>query len=183
MEALELLLNRSSFSRLEAPAPANSALEHIIQAGLRAPDHACLSPYEFIVCEGQGLDKLTDIFVQAAVSANKPQDVIDKASKMCYRAPMIIVAIMRYTQHEKVPRVEQVATTACAIQNMQMAAQAQGYNGIWRTGSFTQNESVKAAFSVSGHDEIIGFLYLGTPSVETPIKKQKAMAGYVKYWR
>ena len=58
MDALTLLLNRSSQPRLEAPAPSGDALENIMQAALRAPDHACLTPWRFIVCTGKGLDKL-----------------------------------------------------------------------------------------------------------------------------
>lgn len=38
MDALELLLNRRSVAKLDAPAPEGKALENIIRAGLRAPD-------------------------------------------------------------------------------------------------------------------------------------------------
>ena len=62
MDALSLLLNRSSQPRLSAPAPSGEALENIMQAALRAPDHACLTPWRFIVCEGKGLDKLGQLF-------------------------------------------------------------------------------------------------------------------------
>ncbi len=39
MDALDLLLNRRSASRLAEPAPAGEQLENILRAGLRAPDH------------------------------------------------------------------------------------------------------------------------------------------------
>ena len=48
MDALNLLLNRSSHPRLQAPAPEGEELTNIMQAALRAPDHACLSPWRFI---------------------------------------------------------------------------------------------------------------------------------------
>ena len=51
MDALSLLLNRSSQPRLGSPAPSGAALENIMQAALRAPDHACLTPWRFIVCQ------------------------------------------------------------------------------------------------------------------------------------
>lgn len=183
MEALDLLLTRSSFSRLSAPAPQGQALQNIITAGLRAPDHAHLSPFEFIVCEGKGLDKLTEIFVNVAKKYNFGADKVSKAEKMAYRAPMIIVSIMRYKEHEKVPREEQISTTGCATQNMQMAAQAQGFNGIWRTGSFATNPDVRAAFGLEEQDELVGFLYLGTPDAEVPVKRDRPADKYVQYWR
>jgi len=182
MDALELLLTRSSNAKLIEPAPNGEALENILNAGLRAPDHANLSPYQFIVCRGVGLQKLADIYTQAAKSNKMEQSVIDKSQKMPFRAPMVIVAICRYKEHEKVPRVEQIATTACAVQNMQMAAQAQGFNGMWRTGAFATNLDVREAFKLNELDEIVGFLYLGTPSVETPIKRQKKREPFIEYW-
>lgn len=36
MEALDLLLNRRSIAKLDAPAPQGEALENILRAGLRA---------------------------------------------------------------------------------------------------------------------------------------------------
>lgn len=42
MDALELLVNRRSASRLTEPAPAGDALENILRAGMRAPDHGTL---------------------------------------------------------------------------------------------------------------------------------------------
>lgn len=182
MDAIDLLLTRSSFGRLVAPEPKDEALDIILQAGMRAPDHAHLMPFEFIVCRGEGLQKLTDIFTQAAVGSNMDEAVIEKSKKMCFRAPMIIVTIMKYKAHPKVPRVEQIATTACATQNMQMAAFAQGFNGMWRTGSFAQNAMVKDAFKLQQEDEIVGFLYLGTPEIATPIKKPTPYQEYVSIW-
>lgn len=182
MLALDLLLTRSSFSKLIAPAPEGEALQNILAAGLRAPDHAHLSPYEFIVCQGEGLQRLTDIFVDASVKSQFEESKIEKAKTMCFRAPMIIVAIMKYQEHEKVPRVEQIATTSCAVQNMQMAAQAQGFNGMWRTGKLATNEHVRDAFNLNNEDEIVGFLYLGTPETDVPIKRDRDIEKFVSHW-
>lgn len=181
MDALELLLSRSSFSKLKAPAPEGQALENIIKAGLRAPDHAHLSPYEFIIFQGKGLDKLTNLFVDTAIKYDFGDIKIEKAKKMAYRAPMVIVAIMRFKEHEKVPRQEQIATVGCATQNMQMAAQAQGFNGIWRTGAYAVNPDVRAAFDLEEQDELVGFLYLGTPDGEVPVKRDRDPNKYVRF--
>ena len=182
MEALELLLTRTSQARLVEPAPSGEALNNILNAGLRAPDHANLSPFRFIVCQNDGRQKLADIYTKAALASKMEPSKVEKAKTMAYRAPMVIVAICEYKPHDKVPRIEQIATTACAIQNMQMAAFAQGFNGMWRTGSFASNELVRDAFNLKGEDEIVGFLYLGTPSSATPIKRQKAIDDYVEVW-
>ena len=95
---------------------------------------------------------------------------------------MVIVAIAKYKAHDKVPRAEQVASASCAVMAMQMAAFAQGFNGIWRTGSYAQCDTVKAGFNLSEDDEIVGFLYLGTPAIETPSKVRPEPDPFFTFW-
>ncbi|MDU0354659.1 NAD(P)H nitroreductase [Paraglaciecola aquimarina] len=183
MQALDLLLNRSSQPRLQNPAPEGQALENIMQAALRAPDHAALTPWKFIVCQGNGLTRLGEIYQQAAIKAGKPEKDIERAPQLPVRAPMVIVAISKYQDHEKVPWVEQVASTSCAVNNMQMAALAQGFGGVWRTGWYAQDEQVKHALNLSEKDEIVGFLYLGTTCTEVMPKPAKNSADYFEFWQ
>ena len=182
MLALDLLLNRCSQPRLQAPAPEGQALENIKQAALRAPDHACLSPWKFIVCQNQGLIRLGEIFEQAAIFADKSEKEIERAPQLPLRAPMVMVALAKYTNHKKVPWVEQVASASCAVHAMQMAAVAQGFAGVWRTGSFAQDPIVKQAFELAEQDEIVGFLYLGSSAVTRLPKPKKNSATFFENW-
>jgi nitroreductase len=182
MQALDLLLTRSSQPRLQAPAPEGEALDNILQSAMRAPDHRSLSPWRFIVCTGKGLNRLGEIFEEAAICKGAEQVSIDRALQLPTRAPMVIVSICNHKQHDGVPWVEQVASTACAVQAMQMAAVAQGFQGIWRTGSYAQDENVKQALACKSEDEILGFLYLGTSPLKTMPKPTKTLDDYVSYW-
>lgn len=183
MQALELLLGRSSQPRLQAPAPSGDILENIMQAALRAPDHAALKPWRFVVCQGEGLVKLGRIFEQAAIKSEMGEKAIERSTQLPLRAPMVIVCIATFTEHEKVPWVEQVASASCATHAMQMAAVAQGFAGVWRTGSYAQNEYVKSALDLSDEDEIVGFLYLGS-AVTKPMPKPKvASSDFFEYWK
>jgi nitroreductase len=49
---------------------------------------------------------------------------------------------------------------------MQMAALAQGFNGIWRTGPLTDSPVVRDALNCRAQDKVVGFLYLGTPQLK-----------------
>lgn len=182
MQALDLLLNRRSQPRLQAPAPEGQVLENIMQAGLRAPDHASLTPWQFMVCQGDGLTRLGNIYQQAAIAAQKPEKDIERAVQLPQRAPMVIIAIAKYSEHAKVPWVEQVASASCAVHSMQMAAVAQGFTGVWRTGSYAQDTNVKAAFNLAKQDEIVGFLYLGTSCVEPMPVASKNSADFFEFW-
>lgn len=183
MDALKLLLERQSHPRLVEPAPSSEALDNIMSAALRAPDHACLAPWKFVVCEGDGLQRLGKLYEHSAVQRGKPDKDIQRASQLPLRAPMVIVAINRHVEHEKVPQVEQIASTACAVMAMQMAALAQGFNGMWRTGSYARCDYVKQGFDLRAEDEIVGFLYLGTPMTQAGIKPTRDTNDYFTFWR
>ncbi len=183
MDALTLLLNRRSQPRLAAPAPSGDSLENIMRAALKAPDHAALTPWQFIVFEGKGLDKLGSLFEQSAIDNDKSEKEIQRAPQLPLRAPMVIVAIAKYHEHEKVPRIEQIASTSCAVMAMQMAALAQGFNGIWRTGSYAHCEVVKQGLGLAEEDEIVGFLYLGTPTQTLPEKPELDWEEYFSFIR
>ncbi|GAC19924.1 hypothetical protein GARC_2961 [Paraglaciecola arctica BSs20135] len=93
-----------------------------------------------------------------------------------------MVAIAKYIPHDKVPWVEQVASASCAVQAMQMAAVAQGFSGVWRTGSYAQDPIVKQAFDLSEQDEIVGFLYLGSSEVIPQPKPKRDSAEFFENW-
>jgi nitroreductase len=182
MDALDLLLTRRSQPRLQAPAPSDEVLENIMQAAMRVPDHMALSPWRFIVCQDGGLDRLGQVFKQAAIIDDMGEAHIERAPQLPHRAPMVIVAIAKYTEHEKVPWVEQVASASCAVSAMQMAALAQGYAGVWRTGSYAKSKVVKQAFELREQDEIVGFLYLGSTVLKTMPTKDKSSKEYFEFW-
>ncbi|ANI29145.1 oxidoreductase [Yersinia entomophaga] len=166
MDALDLLLNRRSASRLTAPAPTGEALENIIHAGMRAPDHGALQPWRFVLIEGEGLGRFSELLQKAVRHDGSDDAVLEKAKMAPFRAPLIITVIAHVTENPKVPNWEQVVSAGCAVQAMQMAALAQGFNGIWRTGSWTHHSVVRAGFACREQDEIVGFLYLGTPQLK-----------------
>ena len=63
MKLIDSLLERNSARGLIEPFPNSDEMEKIYQAALRAPDHAKLKPARFIQISGQGLNKLSSIFM------------------------------------------------------------------------------------------------------------------------
>lgn len=167
MDALDLVVNRRSASRLSEPAPAGEALENIIRAGMRAPDHGTLQPWRFIVIENEGRERFSQLLEKAARDDDMEPKKIEKAKQSPFRAPMIITVVAHCEEHHKVPRWEQVVSAGCAVMAMQMAAVAQGFNGIWRSGAWTEHQAVREAFNCREQDAIVGFLYLGTPQLKS----------------
>ncbi|WP_086983638.1 NAD(P)H nitroreductase [Vibrio aphrogenes] len=181
MQALDLLLERRSLANLVAPAPEGKVLENIIKAGLRAPDHGSLTPWRFVIAQGEGLKKLADILVDAAQANQSDEAVIEKLKKAPFRAPMVITVIAKVTSHEKVPALEQYLSAGCAAQAMQMAAVAQGFQGFWRSGEWMFHQEVHQAFGLAEQDQIVGFLYLGTPGCSPMKVPERKISDYVSF--
>jgi len=173
MQAIELLTTRSSMPRLVAPGPTHEQLQLMFQAACRAPDHMALMPYSFTLYQEQGRAKLGAVFASAAKARELNETQIAQAQELPLRAPAVIMVAMRAQQHDKVPRDEQLACAACATLLLQQAAFAQGLGAIWRTGWLAEDEVVKAQLGLAPADAIVGFLYVGTPAVATPIKPDK----------
>ncbi|WP_237386441.1 NAD(P)H nitroreductase [Xenorhabdus sp. Sc-CR9] len=183
MNALELLLNRRSASRLTTPAPEGHELQNILAAGMRAPDHGALRPWHFIVMYGEGINKFSQLLEKAAIEGELGEEVEEKAKNAPYRAPMIITVIAKVVEHAKVPAWEQVVAAGCAVHAMQMAAVVQGFNGIWRSGSWTEDPIVRAGLGCEENDKIVGFLYLGTPKLKAPVKVETPdLTNFVSYF-
>ena len=95
MDALELLINRRSASRLAEPAPTGEQLQNILRAGMRAPDHKSMQPWHFFVIEGEGRERFSAVLEQGAIAAGSDNKAIDKARNAPFRAPLIITVVAK----------------------------------------------------------------------------------------
>ncbi len=181
MNAIDLLIKRRSNPHLKAPAPSGDALDTILQAGLRAPDHANLTPWQFIIAKDQGLEKLSNLFVEAISADELDEAKIKKIQHATSRAPMIIIVIARTKEHKKVPIIEQHISAGCAVHAMQMASIALGFQSFWRTGKMAYHPSIRDAFKLSQTDEIVGFLYIGTPDCALSPAPLRNLSEFVTY--
>ncbi len=198
MDAIELLLQRQSTPVLTDPAPNEAELSTLLSTGMRVPDHGGLKPWHFHVITGQGLQRLSDLYVEATtinianqtgliegISIDKQalNEKMAKVAKMPFRAPMIIVISTQYVEHNKVPQQEQLIAAGCCAHAMQMAAFSLGYGAMWRTGDLAYNESVKQGLELEEGNDIVGFLYIGTATKVLHTKSAKSYQNKVTYWQ
>jgi len=163
-ELLQLLLNRNSAHRLCEPGPSAAELKEMVKAAIRAPDHAWIRPWRFLAIQGERREALGDVLESALVARNSDADARarEKARKSSFRAPLVLVAITRLSEHPKVPLLEQRMSAACAAHAILLAAQALDYGGVWRTGDAAFDRRVMTELGLCANEEITGFLYLGT---------------------
>ncbi len=185
MEAIEKILSRNSISKLGAPHPNSEEMDLVYRAAFRAPDHAWLRPSEFIEITGKGLEQLSNIFVQYAKDNFEDinEQKLMKYKKAPYRAPMIIVLISSIKKHDTVPDIEQVLSTAAAAQNILLALHTLDYGAMWRTGAFALNDKIGKYFNLNENQKILGYLYVGKPTIEPKNIPEIDIEKYITRWK
>ena len=186
METIDALLNKISYPKLKDPFPSKKQMDLAYRAAFRAPDHGWLRPWRFIEVTNSGREKLGKAFKNAALkNGENDKEKLLKYERLPLRAPMIIVLITEINENSKIPAIEQIQSTAVAAQNISLALFDMGYGVYWRTGSFvtSKNSYLNDELSLKKNNEIIGYLYVGSPDIkgkEVPSLKKE---DFVSYWK
>ncbi|MFY9838080.1 MAG: nitroreductase [Xanthobacteraceae bacterium] len=167
-DAIELLSTRSSFKAVElrAPGPCAAEIDKLLTIACRVPDHGKLTPWRFIVFEGNAR-----LAAGAAIAAAfrvkhpdaKPEHVEFEHKRLAH-APLVIAVVSRAGPHVKIPEWEQVLSAGAAAMNLVLGAHALGYGANWITGWYAYDRDVLDAFGLAPHERIAGFIHIGTPS-------------------
>ena len=183
MDAITCLHNRVSMPLLGEPGPNAEQMASLIKAALRAPDHARLTPWRFLVLEGEARNSLGNLIVEYAQQAHPEKSAaeLEKLRAKPLRAPTILVVIATITEHPKVPKIEQQISAGAAAANIVNAAYAMGIGAMWRTGGPTYSDIVKKGLGLKEHEEITGFIYLGTPKTALKSVPEYSISDFVEY--
>lgn len=186
-EILDFIAGRRSVKAalLVDPAPNDAELGELLQSSMSAPDHGAIRPWRFKVIRGDARHRLSDVF-EKALRAREPdadEEAITKIRSKPLRSPLIVAVVAEIMpNHPKVPPWEQVVATACATQNFLLAAQAAGWGAVLLTGWPAEDATVKHALGFAEKDQIVGFVYMGTPN-ETPRKMTRPdAAAFTSAW-
>lgn len=183
MDALKTLLERVSAPQLTGPDVTETQLQTLIQAALRAPDHAWLRPSRYIAVQGEAREALGRIFLQATPHWRElSEEKQRKLQNMPLRAPLLLVAVCKVQSHPKVPREELLLSTGAGVQNILNAAWAMGLGAIWRTGDLAYNDQVKQGLELATDEEIVGFVYVGHVNCRLKQAPQLDSADFLTKW-
>ncbi|MNJ75648.1 putative NAD(P)H nitroreductase YdjA [compost metagenome] len=76
---------------------------------------------------------------------------------------------------------EELAAAQAAVQNLLLAAHANGLGAIWRSGEPMYHPLMKETFELALDEEIVGFVYLGHPDMNAP-EPQRIPAAEKTQW-
>lgn len=148
---------------------SDDIINQILENATWAPSHKLTQPWKFMVFTGDGLKKLADY--QAALykktsGTNFLQKQYDKLKEKPLLCSHIIAIGMK--RNKLVPEIEEVEAVACAVQNMALTASAYKVGAYWGSGGVTYLPEAKPFFNLDEEDKLLGFFFLGVPSIEWP---------------
>jgi nitroreductase len=183
LDAIELLKVRRSVKprEMNPPGPSPAELETILTIAARVPDHGKLTPWRFIVFEGDARLRAGEIIARVFAQKN-PQAAtadIEVEKKRLTDAPLVIAVVSFTKPHPKVPAWEQELSAGASAMNIVTAATALGYGACWLTGWFAFDRDVLDAFGLKADEKLAGFVHIGTPSKASSDRPRPALSEIV----
>lgn len=175
--ALEFLLTRRSrpAKTLTTPVPGRSALEPLLRAAARTPDHGKLEPWRFIVLERAALQRLAAaVPARAAVLGTEP----DKMVAQFADAHLAVAVVSAPKPSEKIPEIEQVLSAGAVCLALLNAALAAGWGANWLTGWAAHDRAfIRDNLGLADHETIAGFIHIGTETNPPPERPRPDLQG------
>jgi nitroreductase len=182
-DALELLKIRRSVKPREmtGPGPSPAELETILTIGARVPDHGKLTPWRFIIFEGEARLRAGEVIANVFAWKNphaQPSE-IELEKRRLTDAPLVIGVVSFTKPHPKVPPWEQELSAGASAMNIVTAATALGYGACWLTGWFAFDRDVLDGLGLKADEKFAGFIHIGTPSKPSEDRPRPALADIV----
>jgi len=181
-QALDLLLSRRSAKLLllGEPGPSPEALTKLLTAAARVPDHGKLTPWRFILFEGEARARFGKLLVDSLRETEllSPERAAQEGTRFLH-APVVIGVISRARGGHTIPEWEQILSAGAVCQNILIAAHALGFVATWLTGWFAYHPKVLAALGLAEGERIAGFIHIGTPAAPLEERPRPDLAALV----
>ena len=183
MELLDAIHTRRTIKDFKPDPVPDDVLERALNAGIWAQNHRLTEPWRFIVLGPATQQALADAGAAAQLRSLAPDTdeatraKVQAAARQKILSKPLIVAVTYLLSGDALQRREDYAATCCAIQNIQLAAWAEGLGMQWNTGKQTQQPQTYDLLGINPTvEEIAGFLYFGYPAAVPPPVTRKPLS-------
>lgn len=164
---LDTLLSRRSVKMVGGPGPSDTQIESALAAVVRAPDHAKLCVWRFVLIKQPDVVAVGEKAISILAELGRPMSEDKQASTRAWLAdvPLLVgLAYQIHHDHPKVPEIEQTLAMGAGVMNFQNAMHAMGFASYWSTGLATFTEEMPEYLGVDTlEQQFVGFLAVGTP--------------------
>lgn len=158
-----LLTRRSRPARtLAGPGPDRAALEPILAAALRVPDHGKLEPWRLVVLQGAALARLAGLTARLGAERGMDPERLAKSQAMFRDAPCIVAVVASPVESDKIPEVEQVLSAGALCLGLVNAAAAAGWGACWLSGWTARDRTwLDDGLGLGAREWVAGFIVMG----------------------
>jgi len=165
------------------PVPAD-VLNDILEDAHWAPSHGLTQPWRFHVFTDDARASLSTTLQNLYRKLTPTSDFHpDKWQKFAIQTSMAPVVIALCANLEStLPEWEEIAATACAVQNIQLSAHLRGLGSYWSTPPVACHAEFLTWLGEPAASKALGLLYLGYPKHNvTPKSTRKPLNTRVTY--
>jgi nitroreductase len=182
--ALDFLLTRRSrpAKSLTTPVPGREALETLLTAAARTPDHGKLEPWRFLVLTRSALERLATAVPATGARLGQPEEAVAKMKTQFADAHLAVVVVASPKASEKIPAIEQTLSAGAVCLALVNAALAAGWGANWLTGwavhdrHFATNE-----LGLAPEEFVAGVIHIGTDTAAPPDRPRPDLARVVTW--
>jgi len=166
---------------MSGPGPDAETLSAILTIAARAPDHRRVTPFRFVVFEGEARAAFGDVLARAFEKENPDADekrIVAERNRFL-RAPVVVAVIASLRPEHKTPVWEQTLTVGAVCQNMLIAASAYGHAAQWLTEWYAFHDDINQALAMTENESIAGFVYIGAATEDPKERARPELAKIV----
>lgn len=187
-DMLDFLSRRRSVKPvlMRGPGPTAAEIDRILSVAVRVPDHKKLTPWRFVVFEGEARARFGEVLAAACAAEEKepPSAMrLETERRRFQDAPLVIGVVSRVVAMPGAPEWEQVLSAGAACFNLCLAANALGFATNWLTGWYAYSPRVKAAMGLADNERVVGFVYIGRADEIPADRERPPLAQVVTRWQ
>ena len=171
--------------QLGEPGPDHATLLRMLASAVRVPDHGKLVPFRVLRVRGEARHALGEYLARR--SRERTPDaapaVIEKDRQRFSHAPLVLTVVARLQDNPKVPAQEQLLTAGCVCFALLQAAQGFGFGAQWLTAWMAYDEGVARHLGLAANERIVGFIHIGTPTLQVPERARPDPASLLQDWQ
>ena len=146
------------------PVP-EAVIERALEAAIHAPNHKLTMPWRFLRVGRETRAALAELAVRLSIAkkgAMTPEIEHKVRSKILDPHELIVVSVVRSDDPQTAR--EDLAASACAVQNLCLSLWADGVGSKWSTGTPSRADEGYALLGIDRErEDIVGFVWVGVP--------------------
>ncbi|MEO9483653.1 MAG: nitroreductase [Ekhidna sp.] len=157
---------------INKPIPKEILTELLLNAN-HAPTHKLTEPWRFKVFTGNGKKNLGEFLAKKyrEITPDFNSSKIEKIKSNPQKAGAVLAIILHRDIDERVPEWEEVASVACAVQNIWLGLDQYQLGGYWSSPSLCK--FLGDHIELADNESCIGFFYIGYCNSSERVNEKK----------